>query len=87
MTAKHLSVGIIIFIAGTIFGTAQTWVVSNFPTEFQSPKPTIVAPIPQKDIVPTDTPTPTASPSATPTLTPRPVVRHYYYSPTPTPTL
>ncbi|MGH7204118.1 MAG: hypothetical protein ACREHC_06765 [Candidatus Levyibacteriota bacterium] len=84
MTAKHLSVGIIIFVLGTFIGTGQTLFVQNLPAIQHKyfPQPVITSPIP------TFTPTPTASPSATPTLTPTPtIIRYRYIAPTAVPTL
>lgn len=87
MTAKHLSVGIIIFVLGTFVGTGQTLLVQNLPSleaQFGINQPTpVVAPIPTRDIV-----VPTVEPTATPT--PTTVVRHRYIpvvETTPTPTL
>lgn len=90
MTAKHLSVAIIIFVLGTFVGTGQTLLVQNLPSieaqlGINQPTPTIIAPIPTRDIV-----APTVEPTATPSATPTPTIIRHRYIPvveTPTPTL
>lgn len=95
MTVKHFSLGIILLIAGIFLGTGQTLIVQNIPHLF--PKPTIIAPIPARDIVPTASPPAIPTPTCYPHYesenvyvscglpTPTPHVVRYYYQPTITP--
>ena len=101
MTAKHLSVAIIIFVFGTFVGTGQTLLVQNLPSleaqfGISQDTPKIVSPIP----APTHDPKrckevslnewecdEVVTPTATPSATPTPtIIRHRYVPVVETPT-
>ena len=75
--SKGLVFGILLFVLGTFFGSAQTYLALNYTKLPTIQLPKLLSPIPAKDIVPTATETPTETPTPTiePTETPTPVYR------------